>query len=67
MDDAFLITANRTSGVYVDEPGNGLPHHNHHTQEFNNGYAKGWCSVMGRDTETETDNADFACEMVLSH
>jgi hypothetical protein len=64
MSDAKLLQADDNAKTYVDGPGKGLPHH---TQEFKDGYAKGWCSVMGSNSGTETDNADFECEKVLSH
>ncbi|MGC2382057.1 MAG: hypothetical protein WA631_02980, partial [Nitrososphaeraceae archaeon] len=47
---------------YIEQPGNGAANH---TQQFNDGYAKGWCSIMGPNSGKETDAADFECEMVL--
>ena len=34
----------------------------HHTQQFNDGYVHGWCSITGPNHGKETDAAVFDCE-----
>ena len=59
VSDAYLDNANMSKLDYIHQPYSGF---GNHTQYFNDGYVKGWCSVMGPNTGKETDNADFDCE-----
>jgi hypothetical protein len=56
VHDAFLTNQNLTT--YISEPGHGMENH---TQVFNDGYSKGWCSVMGGNHGIEEPYAEFDC------
>ena len=63
VSDAYLDNANMSRLDWVNQPGNALVNQ---TESFGQGYAKGWCSIMGPDHGKETDNAVFDCEKRLS-
>jgi hypothetical protein len=57
--DAKLDESNSTQQDYIEQPGNGM---DNHTQQFNQGYVHGWCSITGPNHGKETDAAVFDCE-----
>jgi hypothetical protein len=47
-----------SSDWYILQPGKSFAFH---TQEFNNGYIAGFCSVVPPGTGSDADQADFEC------
>ncbi|HYV52887.1 MAG TPA: hypothetical protein VE971_06285 [Candidatus Eisenbacteria bacterium] len=50
--------ANGTSvPLYLEEPGKGLAFHT----KFNQGYIDGFCSIVGKDSSSDSDAGTFYC------
>src|SRR4051794_8608057 len=62
--DGKLDEANKSQENYIHQPGNGF---NDYSDQFNNGYIIGWCSITGPISGKETDNADFDCADYINH
>jgi hypothetical protein len=55
--DVSDASPNRTT-LYLEEPGKGLAFH---TQKFNQGYIDGFCSIVGKNSSSDSDARTFYC------